>query len=363
MSIELLTQALQAAKAAAKADKSNAQLKAAKNAAKAALDAAVAKQAAKAAKKAKKEVPTEAPPAKKAKKAATKDEPTLESLQAALASAKAAKKSLKNEESKVAFKAAKAALEAFQAKGVPTETQQSEPEPKDEVVEENAGEEDELASLKKKAKKPAAVSESGAEPNEKVFVGNLSWDVDDDGIKEFFKDCGSLTDIFWLTDKETQKFKGCGFLTFESTEAATKAVAKAGEELLGRPIKIDFSKPRPGGDKGAKGTKKGGGAKGGKKWEPRPLSERPDDCTTVFCGNLSFEIDEDAMYKFAEGCGEVTSIRWLTDKASGDFKGCGFVEFDSPESVDKFVLKNGQDVAGRPIHIDYASKRPPKKEF
>jgi nucleolin len=172
--------------------------------------------------------------------------------------------------------------------------------------------------------------------------------------RSFFKDCGSLTDIFWLTDKESGKFKGCGFLTFESVEQGTAAYGKNGEELLGRPIKIDFCKPRP--------EKAGGGGKGGKKkFETRALSERPDNCTTVFCGNLSFDIDEDAMYKFAEGCGEITQIRWLSHKDSGDFKGCGFVEFDSPESVDLFVKKNGETCMGRPMHIDYAAPRPPRQ--
>lgn len=66
---------------------------------------------------------------------------------------------------------------------------------------------------------PAAASTAApANPDGicKCFVGNLSWDIDDDGAKEFFKDCGDIEDLFWLTDKESGKFKGAGFITFSS---------------------------------------------------------------------------------------------------------------------------------------------------
>ena len=42
------------------------------------------------------------------------------------------------------------------------------------------------------------------------------------------------------------------------------------------------------------------------------------------------------MYDFFKDCGEISNIRWLTDRETGDFKGCGFVEFAEPEaSLDK----------------------------
>lgn len=121
---------------------------------------------------------------------------------------------------------------------------------------------------------------------------------------------------------------------------------------MGREIRLDFAKPRPGGDKPR-------GNKGGRR-ESKPLSEKPDGCLTVFCGNLSFDIDDSKMQEFATeaGCGEIAHIRWLTDRDSGDFKGCGFVEFGATE--DKFVKKNGSDLMGRTIRLDYAKPRAPR---
>merc|ERR1719183_803343 len=113
---------------------------------------------------------------------------------------------------------------------------------------------------------------------------------------------------------------------------------------MGRPILIDYARPR---------ENKGGG--GGR--EARPLSERPEGCTTVFLGNLDFNIEEDDVKNFAKDCGEVKSIRWLTDRDSGDFKGCGFAEFTTSDAVDKFVKLNGPRLNGRPIRIDYATSK------
>ena len=177
---------------------------------------------------------------------------------------------------------------------------------------------------------------------EKLFVGNLSFDIDEAGIKEFFKDCGTITDVFWLESKEDGRFMGKGFITFENVDQARKAFAKKDEELMGRPILVDYAQPR----------KKSGGQR-----EPRPLSERPEGCTTVFLGNLDFNIEEDDVKNFAKDCGEIRSIRWLTHRDTGDFKGCGFCEFTTSEAVDKFVKLNGKQLKGRAIRIDYAQSK------
>jgi len=220
--------------------------------------------------------------------------------------------------------------------------------------------EEEVESSSKKAKTeeaaPAAASSGSAVgavgPPWKCFLGNLSYDIDDDQCKAFFKDCGGeVTDLFWLQDKETQKFFGAGFITFDTPEAQVAAVAMNGQELLGRPVKIEFAKP-----------KAGGATPGKKEYPKKEMSEKPDGCVQIFCGNLSYDIDDDATKAFFKDCGEIKAIRWLTDRESGDFKGCGFIEFYEEGSVDKAALLNGKDLLGRSIRIDFAKQRE-KKEW
>ena len=69
-------------------------------------------------------------------------------------------------------------------------------------------------------------------------------------------------------------------------------------------------------------------------------------------GNLSFDINDDVMRMFAEDCGEVKAIRWISDRETQIFKGCGYVEFYEPAAVDKFVLKRGVLLKNRPIRVD-----------
>jgi len=188
----------------------------------------------------------------------------------------------------------------------------------------------------------------------KVFCGNLSYQIDDDAIKAFMADCGTITDIHWLTDKETGKFFGSGFLEFDSSEGAAKAVAKAGQDLLGRPIKVDFAKPKA--DRGAGGA--GGGKGGGKTY---PMSDKPEGCTTIFLGNLDFNVEDQNVHDHFKEIGEIKQIRWLTDRDTGAFKGCGFVEFVDPGSIDQVAPLNGSMLLGRALRVDYSAPRKPKE--
>jgi nucleolin len=188
--------------------------------------------------------------------------------------------------------------------------------------------------------KSAIQNENGNEVSGKrVYVANLSFKIQDEDIKEFFKDCGSIVTIDWVNHKDTGRFTGTGFLEFDSVDAAQKALAKNGQELLGRPIKVEIARPRAG------------------KAELPKVSEKPEGCVTVFCGRLPYSIDEDTLREFFKDCGEIKQIRWVNDRQSGEFKGCGFVEFTTTEAVDKAIQLNGREIQGRAIRIDYAQNR------
>lgn len=238
----------------------------------------------------------------------------------------------------------------------------------------------------------------------RVFIGNLAWSITEDETREFFGDCGEIFDIFWMKDRYTQKFKGCGFVTFDSCEAADKAVAKAGQELKGRNLKVDWATERtnrgggggyrPNNNRGGGGggfrpnnrgggggsfrpNNYGGGGGGGYRqsggfggggggrvptWINDPLSEKPEGCTTVYIGNLDFNItDEDVTAAFRD-CGTIRNIRWLT-KQDGSFRGSGFLEFEELDAVDKAVMLNGTPIIGRVARVDYAKGRNPAPAY
>ena len=52
------------------------------------------------------------------------------------------------------------------------------------------------------------------------------------------------------------------------------------------------------------------------------MTEKPPGCRKLYCGNLSYNIDDDTMCEFFKECGEIVGLRWLTHKDSGDFRVC-----------------------------------------
>ncbi len=92
---------------------------------------------------------------------------------------------------------------------------------------------------------------------------------DEDAVREFFGECGTITNVRFMTDRETCSFKGCCWIEFEDTEATDQAVALNGAEFKGRNIKVNYQAPRdnsfsPGGKGKGEGKGKGDGKGKGK---------------------------------------------------------------------------------------------------
>ncbi|KAL4922908.1 hypothetical protein BDW62DRAFT_4864 [Aspergillus aurantiobrunneus] len=74
----------------------------------------------------------------------------------------------------------------------------------------------------------------------KLYVGNLSWGTTDDGLRNAFSPFGQIIDVIVMRDRDTQRSRGFGFVTFgspEEAEAATNALNE--QELDGRRLKVN----------------------------------------------------------------------------------------------------------------------------
>ena len=81
----------------------------------------------------------------------------------------------------------------------------------------------------------------------KLFVGSLSWNTTDDGLYQAFSAFGDVTEAKVITDRDTGRSRGFGFVTFSDDEAAGKAIAAMnGSELDGRTIRVDEAHDRGG---------------------------------------------------------------------------------------------------------------------
>jgi len=79
----------------------------------------------------------------------------------------------------------------------------------------------------------------------KLYVGSLSWDTDDQGLRDAFASYGEITEAKVITDRDTGRSRGFGFVTFADDEAANSAVsAMDGTDLDGRTIKVNEARDR-----------------------------------------------------------------------------------------------------------------------
>merc|ERR1712176_390208 len=188
----------------------------------------------------------------------------------------------------------------------------------------------------------------------RLFLGNLPFSVDESSLNAFLP--GEVTHIKWITDKETGKFYGSAFIEMENSTSAADAVAMTGSKLIGRPIKINFAPAKEGDTwppekKIMKGGRSGGSGQAGGAGV-KAMGAKPDKCLKLFVGNVSYDIDDEAITKFfANVNAEVKAVRWLHHKDSGDFKGCGYVEFWNEVACEKGATLNGKNLLGRPIRI------------
>jgi len=100
----------------------------------------------------------------------------------------------------------------------------------------------------------------------KLFVGGLSWNTTDDGLRSGFERFGTVTDAKVIQDRETGKSRGFGFVTFESPEIAQSACDEMnGKDLDGRTIRVSVAEDRRagGGGGGGGGGYRGAGGGGG----------------------------------------------------------------------------------------------------
>ena len=102
----------------------------------------------------------------------------------------------------------------------------------------------------------------------KLFVGGLSWDTDDSALRAAFAPFGEIVEAKVVTDRDSGRSRGFGFVSFTSEAAAADARNKMNGQMLdGRNLKVDVaaekSASRGGGGGGGYGGGGGGGGRGG----------------------------------------------------------------------------------------------------
>ncbi|CAM8982393.1 unnamed protein product [Rhodiola kirilowii] len=159
----------------------------------------------------------------------------------------------------------------------------------------------------------------------KVYVGGIPYYSTEDDIRSHFESCGTITEVFCMTFPDTGKFRGIAIISFK-TEAAAKRSLGFDETDMGGLILKGYNR--------------------------------------IYVGNLAWEVTDDDLRSLFADC-SISSIRFGTDKETGEFRGYAHVDFADSLSLTMALKLDQEIVCGRPAKISCAvpPKTAPKPEM
>ncbi|OIP79363.1 MAG: RNA-binding protein [Parcubacteria group bacterium CG08_land_8_20_14_0_20_48_21] len=98
--------------------------------------------------------------------------------------------------------------------------------------------------------------------SKKLYVGGLSYNTSEDGLRDYFSQAGEVASATIIMDRMTNRSKGFGFVEFATEGDATKAIDMFnGKELDGRTITVNEARPQEERPRSGGGFNRGGGSK------------------------------------------------------------------------------------------------------
>ncbi|MFN2138213.1 MAG: RNA recognition motif domain-containing protein [Candidatus Promineifilaceae bacterium] len=92
--------------------------------------------------------------------------------------------------------------------------------------------------------------------SKKIYVGNLSFDATEDEVRDLFAQYGTVQSVSMITDRDSGRFRGFGFVEMEDSAANAAIEALDGTELDGRALRVNEARPRE--ERSGGGNKKKG---------------------------------------------------------------------------------------------------------
>ena len=170
-----------------------------------------------------------------------------------------------------------------------------------------------------------------------VYVGNLSWDVTWQDLKDHMKQAGDVVHADVMYEPGSTRSKGCGVVSFANAKGAATAIATLTDtDLKGRMIFV--REDREAGNGGGGG---GGGAIGAKAGQH-----------SVYVGNLSWDVTWQDLKDHFKQVGQVAHADVMLENGSTRSKGCGIVTFNNAkDAANAIATMTDTDLKGRMIFV------------
>lgn len=185
----------------------------------------------------------------------------------------------------------------------------------------------------------------------KLFIGGISWETNEDKLKEYFGNYGEVLQTVVMRDKVTGRPRGFGFVVFADpsvldtvlqekhtidgrTVEAKRALSREEQQTSSRPGNPNSSRTF-----GGSGSGNGGGNIRTKK---------------IFVGGLPPNLTEEGFRQYFETYGHVTDVVVMYDQNTQRPRGFGFISFDTEDAVDRVLHKTFHDLNGKQVEVKRA---------
>jgi len=167
----------------------------------------------------------------------------------------------------------------------------------------------------------------------RCYVGNLSWSISWQDLKDRFRDAGEVVYASVMMDQGGRS-KGCGIVEFSTPEMAKKAIEQFHDtDFGGRMIFVREDRETRNNDRSGEANK------ATQKVEPEELARR------CFIGNLAWATESEDLKAHFEGCGNIEYAE-VARNMEGRSRGFGIVCFTKPEEVESAISKLNDTVLG-----------------
>ncbi|CAN7006782.1 hypothetical protein IGI04_010317 [Brassica rapa subsp. trilocularis] len=179
----------------------------------------------------------------------------------------------------------------------------------------------------------------------KLFIGGISWDTDENLLKEYFANYGEVLQVTVMREKATGRPRGFGFVAF-SDPAVIDRVLQEKHHIDNRDVDVKRAMSRE--------EQSPGGRPGGFNASRSFDSGASVRTKKIFVGGLPPALTSDEFRAYFETYGPVSDAVIMIDQATQRPRGFGFVSFDSEDSVDLVLHKTFHDMNGKQVEVKRA---------
>jgi len=175
----------------------------------------------------------------------------------------------------------------------------------------------------------------------KLFIGGISWDTNEDRLREYFEKYGEVVEAVIMRDRATGRARGFGFIVFADPAVAERVIMEK-HMIDGRMVEAKKAVPR---DDQQALSKSGGSAHG---------SPGPSRTKKIFVGGLASTVTEADFRTYFEQFGTITDVVVMYDHNTQRPRGFGFITYDSEDAVDKALFKTFHELNGKMVEVKRA---------